>query len=116
MNRTYRTLSIVHVTMAALALAVASPAAWADDDDDDDDDVEIPWDEDSRNPDFIGVAYRSRCFLCRQLSTRSTEKKYCRYHPDVEFSAQAVFSLYSDHLIHLSSTRNSLGAIRACQR
>ncbi len=46
MNRTYRTLSIVHVAMAALALAVASPAGWADDDDDDDDDdVEIPFDE-----------------------------------------------------------------------
>ncbi len=46
MNRTYRTLSIVHVAMAALALVVASPAGWADDDDDDDDDdVEIPFDE-----------------------------------------------------------------------
>ncbi len=41
MNRTYRTSSIVHVAMAALALAVASPAGWADDDDE----VEIPFDE-----------------------------------------------------------------------
>ena len=46
MNRTYRSLSIAHVAMAALAVAVASPAGWADDDDDDEeDDMEIPFDE-----------------------------------------------------------------------
>jgi hypothetical protein len=44
MNRTYRTLSIAHAAIAAVALAVASPAAWADDHDDDDDE-EIPFDE-----------------------------------------------------------------------
>ncbi len=44
MNRTYRSLSIAHVAMAALAVAVASPAGWADDDDEEDD-MEIPFDE-----------------------------------------------------------------------
>lgn len=39
MNRTNRTLSIVHTALAAVALAIVSPAAWADGDDDD----EVPF-------------------------------------------------------------------------
>ncbi len=43
MNRTYRTLSIAQLAIAALVFAVASPAGWADNDDDDEE--EIPFDE-----------------------------------------------------------------------
>ncbi len=39
MNKTYRTLSIVHGALAAVALVIVSPAGWADDHE------EIPYDE-----------------------------------------------------------------------
>lgn len=42
MNRTYRSLSVVHSGLAALALAIVSPAGWADDHDDEE---EIPFDD-----------------------------------------------------------------------
>ena len=122
MNRTYRTLPTVHAALAAVALAIASPAAWADDHDDDDED-EIPFDEHEiffelmfvkRN--LISIGYRRRLILCGQRSARSAEKKYCRHQSDVKISAQAVISVYSDHLVHHSSIRNALAAIRACQR